>query len=90
MDNSMNNKKLKRALFLDELYTRIESIFSDDVQGISFSTVHKAKGLEARNVYLLRPDLFPHPMAKKPWEIQQETNIHYVAATRSLENLYFI
>jgi DNA helicase-2/ATP-dependent DNA helicase PcrA len=69
---------------------RIEEVFSDDKEGIVFSTVHRAKGLEAENVYILRPDLLPHPMARQDWEREQERNIAYVAYTRSKNRLAFV
>lgn len=78
------------ATTVDELRTRIETIFSDDNEGITFSTVHKAKGLEARRILILRPDLLPHPMARKDWAKQQERNIEYVAYTRALNDLLIV
>ena len=53
-------------------------------------TVHKAKGLEANRVFIERPDLLPHPAAKKDWQREQEQNILYVALTRAKQELYFI
>jgi DNA helicase-2/ATP-dependent DNA helicase PcrA len=73
-----------------DLENRITSIFSDDVEGVVFSTIHKAKGLEAETVYILGPDLLPHPMAKKEWERVQEANIEYVALTRTLSKLVYV
>lgn len=73
-----------------ELESRITTIFSDKVEGVVFSTVHKAKGLEANTVFILHPELLPHPMAKKDWEKQQEANIEYVAYTRSLNELVIV
>lgn len=73
-----------------ELINRIQKIFSDEQIGIVFSSVHKAKGLEAKNVFILHPELMPHPLAKQQWERDQEENILYVATTRTLENLYFV
>ena len=52
-------------------------------RGPIFSTVHKAKGLEAKDVYLLRPDLLPSPWATDEKSIQQENNLLYVAITRA-------
>ena len=75
---------------ITELEHKIESVFSDKVEGVVFSTVHKAKGLESTHVSILRSDLMPHPMAEKPWEKEQENNILYVALTRSLETLVFV
>ncbi len=73
-----------------EIETKIKTIFSDHSEGVVFSSVHKAKGLEAERVYILEPDLMPHPMAKKSWEMTQELNIKYVAYTRSLDTLVFV
>jgi len=73
-----------------ELSFRIEQVFSDDVEGVVFSSVHRAKGLEAERVYILRPELMPHPMAKQEWELVQEENIKYVAYTRSKSELVFV
>jgi DNA helicase II / ATP-dependent DNA helicase PcrA len=73
-----------------ELISKIDMLFSDNNIGIVFSSVHRAKGLEASNVFILRPDLMPHKKAKKDWEQQQELNCKYVAQTRSKENLFFV
>lgn len=75
---------------IEELNERINSIFSDDVEGVVFSTIHRAKGLEAERVFILHPELLPHPMAKKDWEKQQEENILYVAMTRTLSELIWV
>ncbi len=73
----------------DVLY-RLESLFSDDVEGVVLSSVHRAKGLEANRVFILRPDLLPHPRAVSSWQIEQENNARYVALTRSKSELYFV
>lgn len=75
----------------DELIDRIKGIFSDRKKGgISLSTIHKAKGLEADNVYIACPGLMPSKMAKKAWEHTQESNLIYVAYTRAKNKLGFI
>jgi len=71
----------------------IQSFFTDDANGykpVMFSTVHRAKGLEYDRVFLLRPDLFPHPAAKKDWQLEQEYHLEYVALTRAKQALYFV
>lgn len=74
-----------------ELVNRIGMIFSDDNEGIVFSSVHRAKGLESENIFILRPDLMPHPKAKAgTWEAVQEMNCLYVARTRSKNRLYYV
>lgn len=76
--------------YVSSIITKIGEVFSDRKEGVIFSTVHKAKGGEAPNVYILNPDQFPHPMATKDWELQQEQNILYVAFTRAKERLLFV
>lgn len=73
-----------------EIAGRIESIFSDDVAGVVLSSVHRAKGLESERVYVLKPELMPHPKAKQDWEKEQELNCQYVAWTRSRSELYMV
>lgn len=68
----------------------LERLFSDDdnVNCFTFSTVHKAKGLEAETVYILAPSMFPLIWKNQlTWEYEQELNIKYVAYTRSLNKL---
>jgi DNA helicase II / ATP-dependent DNA helicase PcrA len=74
-----------------ELLAKIDSIFSDqNKEGIRLSSIHKAKGLEADNVFILRPDLLPHPRASTPWQVEQERNLQYVAITRAKERLIYV
>ena len=76
---------------IDELNDRITKMFSDKKSdGIKLSTVHKAKGLEAENVYIACSSLMPSKSATKKWEIEQERNLMYVAYTRSKNKLGFI
>lgn len=74
-----------------ELKEEIKKIFNNkDEEGISLSTVHKSKGLEADNVYIAFPSLMPSKTATKKWEIAQEYNLKYVAITRAKKILGFI
>ena len=73
-----------------ELLYRIGSIFSDEITPIVLSSIHRAKGLESDRVFIIRPDLLPHPAAKTPEEQQEERNIQYVAITRAKQNLYLV
>lgn len=73
-----------------DLYNNIDNLFADTTDGVLLSTVHKQKGGEAHRVFILEPQLMPHPMAKKPEDKQQEANIEYVAKTRSMNELYFV
>jgi superfamily I DNA/RNA helicase len=75
---------------IDDIHSRIAAIFSDDIRGVTLSSVHRAKGTEADCVYIIRPDLIPHPMAKTTWQREQEMNLKYVAITRAKKQLTFV
>lgn len=68
---------------LGSKYTVIEAIRGaiDSKRGTRISTIHRAKGFEASNVYFEQPELLG--------DEGQEMNLHYVAITRSAENLFF-
>jgi len=73
-----------------DIKKKIDEVFSDSKVGVVFASIHKAKGGEADDVYLLRPDLLPHPMAKPGWQMRQEDNIAFVAHTRSKQRFIYI
>lgn len=50
---------------------------------VVLGTVHRTKGLEGSRVFVLRPDLIPHPMAKRREDYASELNLAYVAVTRA-------
>lgn len=54
---------------------------------VILTTAHKSKGLEFARVNILRDDQFPHPRAKHPEELNQESNTRYVAYTRAMHKL---
>lgn len=69
----------------------IESLFTDRDEGCTtLATVHKAKGLEARRVFIVDPQLMPSRYAKQEWQMQQERNLQYVAITRALDTLHYV
>lgn len=70
-----------------EVLERLADLFRDDRIGVTCSTVHKAKGLEADTVWIMGPELLPAPWAKSPSEKEQERNISYVAVTRAIHRL---
>ena len=77
---------------ISDVFTAIERVFTsgDGKRGtVRLSSIHRAKGLESTNVFILHPELLPHPMAKSEWEVKQERNLKYVAITRAIENLYW-
>jgi superfamily I DNA/RNA helicase len=71
---------------VEEVQNRAESLFSDDGLGIAgvitCSSVHKAKGLEAERVFVLRETLRE--------TTQEERNIAYVAVTRAKLELIWV
>lgn len=73
-----------------QLKERIQCIFQEDSQGVCLSTIHKAKGLEADNVYILCDSMMPSKLASHDWEKTQEKNLMYVAYTRPKKLLGFI
>lgn len=76
--------------YKDELIKHIKTIFKENENGICLSTIHKAKGLEANNVYILCHSKMPSSLAKLDWEKKQEQNLIYVAYTRAKHKLGFI
>lgn len=81
---------------LDEIRQRIEKMFGDSgepgtARQITLSTIHKAKGREwARVAVLGWNQLMPSKWAKQPWQVQQEENLMYVAATRTKGDLLIV
>lgn len=76
---------------IGELTTKLASLFDEvasiDVDGpVICSSVHKAKGLEAGEVYILADTLYPGGKRDK----LEEQNIEYVAVTRSKSSLTWV
>lgn len=67
----------------------IDDLFADDVASmLVLSTIHRAKGREWDTVYWLdRAGTLPSPFARQKWQIEQEHNLCYVAATRAKQQL---
>lgn len=74
---------------LDTLKTRIATLFADfdsdgrPAQAVILATIHGGKGLESSRIYLLAPELIPHPKATGDWQQVQERNCAYIAVTRA-------
>ena len=89
---ALEDKKECISIFVNKASTvggvieEIKRVFDGNDNGeIMLSTVHKAKGLEANNVYLLATDRMPHPLGGI-----EENNICYVAITRAKKNLFLV
>jgi len=77
---------VKKATTVGGIIEEIKRVFDGNDEGeIMLSTVHKAKGLEADNVYILATERMPHPYGNK-----EENNICYVAITRAKKNLFYV
>lgn len=72
----MYNKKLKEA--------------QKNRQGVVLSTMHCAKGLEWKYVFIIDcvEGMCPHKKAETPQELEEERRLFYVAMTRAKDELY--
>ena len=83
----------KKKNSVDDVVTEITNMFGNTPEGerpkvLTLSTVHKSKGREWERVYIYgRARYMPSPYAKKDWQMEQETNLEYVAITRALHEL---
>ncbi len=80
------------AGFLDEIVLdqeREEEKQEDDNRGVTLITMHAAKGLEFRHVYIigLEEGLLPHERSKAEGSIDEERRLLYVAITRARRTL---
>jgi DNA helicase-2/ATP-dependent DNA helicase PcrA len=75
-----------------EVIAKINTLFLDEnLPGITLSTIHKAKGLESKNVFIIEPKLIPFPyFLNSEWQITEEKNLDYVARTRAIEKLEYV
>lgn len=79
-----------------DLVAKIELLFEEPkdasrVSHVLLSTIHKAKGLEWPHVFLLDFTRYlPSKYATQPWQRRQESNLAYVAITRSQHTLVYI
>lgn len=81
------------SISLNDLENKLNSLFTEIKGGncITLSTVHKAKGLESDNVYIILPDCLPLVWkGQKEWQHEQEMNLRYVALTRAKKTLTFV
>lgn len=74
---------------IDQCIKLINHLCQVNKHAVNLTTIHGAKGLEANRVFLLRPDLIPHHSAIQDWEKENESNLLFVALTRSKHSLFF-
>ena len=90
------NREEGRATLLPDflqtvvLLTDADKQLPQDGQTITLMTVHAAKGLEFRAVFVvgLEEDLFPSEMAQEEGNVEEERRLFYVAVTRAEERLF--
>jgi len=82
-DSDLTVKGLKNEI--DTLFAKDEG---GNVKAVKLMTCHKSKGLEAPNVYIFDEWGFGRKK-KADWEVEQETNLKYVAATRAQKRLVY-
>jgi soluble cytochrome b562 len=86
----MSISKARGCKTPETLCQEIDKIFVDDVTGIVLSTMHKAKGLEGDRGFVIERFRLPAPFAKQEWEMEQESNLDYVARTRAKRMLVYV
>jgi DNA helicase-2/ATP-dependent DNA helicase PcrA len=75
---------------LKGLETLIDGLFGDARDMVTLSTIHRAKGKEAENVFILLPHLMPLPNAETLEEREAEDCVRFVAVTRAKQKLVFV
>jgi DNA helicase-2/ATP-dependent DNA helicase PcrA len=86
--------KLENYLEDVALLTDQDTEKDEDRDKVTLMTVHSAKGLEFKNVFVvgLEENLFPSAQAeekKSPEALEEERRLFYVALTRARENAWF-
>ena len=75
---------------IEQMVSVLDYLFQNTGPAVKLSTIHRAKGTEAKRVYWLNRSSCPAKWAKKDWQKQEEKNLCYVATTRAVEELIFI
>ena len=80
-------KIAERSSSIDDMMKYVKMVYDNtipDDKCVTLSTVHKAKGLERDNVFILKDTFFRF---KGSTDTMSEDNIYYVAVTRARKNL---
>lgn len=82
---------LEQCTTIEEFTPTIKRLLapSKKTNHIIFSTVHKAKGRENANIFILNHPV-ASPKATTPIQKEQEINVSFVAETRSKLNKYYV
>lgn len=68
----------------------IKATFEKHPDGFKLSSIHKSKGLEAENIFILNPPIELEVCMNHPIAREQEINLSFVAVTRSARNLFWV
>ena len=86
------NERVLLTDYLSEvaLLTDQDGEKDDSVPKVTLMTIHSAKGLEFRNVFIvgMEENLFPGPLSDSPRALEEERRLFYVAITRAEENCF--
>ncbi len=86
------NERVSLSDYLQEI-SLLTDLDSEEGEGakITLMTIHSAKGLEFKNVFVvgLEENLFPGPMVSEhPRQLEEERRLFYVAITRAEEHCF--
>jgi len=94
--NATEEDENKEIITIDKYIENVSLLTNDDKNDkednnrVSLMTIHSAKGLEFKNVYLsgLEEELFPSKFVKQHADLEEERRLFYVAITRAEKNLF--
>lgn len=91
-ENQRPNSTLSEYLQEIALLTSIDEEQQQKKDFVSLMTIHVAKGLEFKNVFIIEfnEGIFPSQKSIDTNDIEEERRIAYVAITRAKENLYIL
>ncbi len=90
-EENEGNTSLGAYLQTVSLYTDADTDNEEDKNRVTIMTIHSAKGLEFREVFLagMEEELFPsHMSSTTQKELEEERRLFYVGLTRAMEKVY--
>lgn len=76
---------------IEDIVKVLKQFITAEKDSVRLSSIHRAKGLEENNIFILDYDKLPFTRPdQQDWENVQEENLKYVAITRARENLYLV
>ena len=87
-----HDRQLGGAYKINYFISYVENMINvDNPDGcVRIMSIHKSKGLESDNVFVLNEGRVFTELGRSKDMIQQEKNLSYVALTRAKENLYLV